>query len=114
MLGALVAVLRVVGFIWALGGVFIMLNARAVGDTDGGRWVFVGGALTFVAGLLLAVASPWALVPIGLLIVQQGAFHWRQSRALDPERPRPQPTQVVVAAAIGVLALLAFWPAVTG
>lgn len=110
MSGALVAVLRVVGLLWAIGGVFIMLNARRGDDPDAVRWVFVGGALSFVAGLLLLVGSPWALVTIALLLLQQGAFHLRQIRALPRGTPRPRPTQLLAAALIGVLALLAHAP----
>ncbi len=112
MAGALIALLRVIGLIWAVGGVFIMLNARAAGDSEATRWLFTGGALSFAAGLLLLTASPWALGPIALLTLQQAAFHWRRGRAIGSARPRP--IQVLAAVAIGVLAVLAYWPTLRG
>ena len=93
----LVAVLRVLGLIWAIGGVIIMRNARAAGDTDALRWVFLGGALTFGAGLFLAAGSRWAAIPAVLLVAHQAWFHWRQVRDLPPGAPRPRPTHAVIA-----------------
>jgi hypothetical protein len=106
MTAIVLAILRVVGLIWAIGAVFIMKNARAAGDSEAARWVFVGGALTFVAGLLLMVASRWAAIPAVLLVIQQGLFHWYQVRGLPPEVPRPPATQVVVAVLVAVATLI--------
>jgi hypothetical protein len=98
--------LRVVGLIWAIGAVLIMRNARALGDTDGARWVFTGGVLTFAAGILLAAGSRWALIPAVLVAIQQGVFHWRQVRALPPGAPRPNPNQVRIAVVVAVATLV--------
>jgi len=107
MLTAIVLViLRVLGLVWAIGAVFIMKNARAAGDSEAARWVFVGGALTFAAGLLLVAASRWAAIPAVLLALQQGVFHWRQVRTLPEGAPRPNPTQVVVAVLVSVATLI--------
>ena len=59
---------------------------------------------------VLRVGSPWALVTIALLLLQQGAFHLRRTRALPPGDPRPRPTQLLAAAVIGLLALLVHAP----
>jgi hypothetical protein len=106
MTAVVVVILRVVGLIWAIGAVFIVNNARAAGRSDAARWVLVGGVLTFVAGIMLAAGSRWAAIPAVLLAVQQGAFHWRQTRALEPGAPRPDPTQVRVAVVVAVATLI--------
>jgi len=106
MTAVVLAVLRVVGLIWAIGAVFIMKNARAAGDSDPARWVFVGGALTFVAGLLLMVASRWAAIPVVALVIQQGLFHWFYVRTMPPDAPRPPATQIVVAFLVAVATLI--------
>lgn len=106
---ALVAILRVIGLIWAVGAVFIMRNARATGDSDAARWVFAGGALTFVAGLFLLIGSRWAAVPAALLALQQIAFHLRQRRALPPGTVPARPLHLQVAVVVGAAILLAAW-----
>ncbi|MCH8952641.1 MAG: hypothetical protein IID49_11030, partial [Proteobacteria bacterium] len=82
MTAIIVVILRLVGLVWAIGAVFIIKNARASGGSDAARWVFVGGVLTFVAGIMLAAGSRWAAIPAVLVAIQQGVFHWRQTRAL--------------------------------
>jgi len=109
MTAVLVAVLRVVGLIWAIGAVFIMRNARAAGDSDALRWVFAGGALTFVAGIFLMVGSRWAAVPAVLLAVHQAVFHIRQTRALPPGAEPPSPVHVRIAVVVAAATLLAVW-----
>ena len=106
MTGIAVTILRVLGLIWAIGAVFIMRNARATGDSDAARWVFFGGALTFGAGMLLIVASRWAVIPAVLLAVQQAAFHWHQAKTLPPGMPRPNPAHVIVAAVVAVAVVI--------
>jgi hypothetical protein len=106
MTAIVVVILRLVGLIWAIGAVFIMKNARAAGGTDAARWLFVGGALTFVAGIMLAAGSRWAAIPTVLVAIQQGVFHWRQTRALAPGAPRPNPTQVQVAVVVAVATVI--------
>lgn len=103
---AVLVILRVVGLIWAIGAVFIMKNARAAGDSDAARWIFVGGALTFAAGLLLVAASRWAAIPAVLLVIQQGLFRWYFVRMLPPGVPRPPVTQLAVAILVAVTALI--------
>ena len=97
---------RVVGLIWAIGAVLIMRNARELGDTDGARWVFAGGALLFFAGVMLVAGSLWALIPAVLVAIQQGVFHWRQIRALEPGAPRPNPNQVRIAVVVAMATLV--------
>ena len=106
---AMAMLLLVIGLIWAVGGVVIMKNARAAGDGDAARWVFVGGALTFAAGLLIAAASKYAAIPVVLLVIQQVAFHWRQTRALPEGAPRPGTfhLQIAVMVAIATVILVA-------
>jgi hypothetical protein len=106
MTAIILAILRVLGLIWAIGAVFIMKNARAAGDSEASRWVFVGGVLTFAAGLLLVVASKWAAIPAVLLAIQQGLFHWRQVRTLPPDVPRPNPSQVMIAMLVAVATVI--------
>ncbi len=89
--------LRIVGLIWAIGAVFIMKNARASGDSDAARWIFVGGVLTFCAGILLAAASRYAAIPAVLLVLQQGAFHWRQTKSLPLGAARPSTIHLQIA-----------------
>lgn len=102
MTAIIVIFLRIVGLIWAIGAVFIMKNARDMDDRDAARWVFTGGVLTFVAGILLAAGSRWAITPVVLLAVQQAVFHWRQTRGLPPDAERPSPTQVRIAVLVAV------------
>ena len=90
MTAIIVVILRLVGLVWAIGAVFIIKNARASGGSDAARWVFVGGVLTFVAGIMLAAGSRWAAIPAVLVAIQQGVFHWRQTRALRPARRGPR------------------------
>jgi hypothetical protein len=106
MIAFLAVVLRVVGLIWAIGAVLIMRNARALGDSDAARWVFAGGVLTFVAGLMLVAGSRWAAIPAVLVAIQQGIFHWRQIRALPPGAPRPNPIQVRIAVIVALATLV--------
>ncbi|HSF94616.1 MAG TPA: hypothetical protein VLA52_06270 [Thermohalobaculum sp.] len=106
MTAAIVVILRVIGLIWAIGSVFIMRNARAAGDSDAARWVFVGGVLTFAAGLLLAAASRWAVLPAVLLAVQQALFHWRQAKLMPPDAPRPNPAHVAIATMVALAAAI--------
>ena len=106
MTAIVLVVLRVLGLIWAIGAVFIIKNARAAGGSEAGRWVLVGGLLTFVTGLLLLAASRWAAIPAVMLAIQQGAFHWRQARTLPPEIPRPNPSQVIVAVLVALATLI--------
>ena len=110
MTAIVVVILRVVGLIWAIGAVFIINNARAAGGVKGGsdaaRWVLVGGVLTFAAGIMLAAGSRWAAIPAVLVALQQGVFRWRQTRALAPGAPRPNPTQVWVAVVVAVATLI--------
>jgi hypothetical protein len=101
MLTFFTVALRVVGLIWAIGAVLIMRNARELGDTDGARWVFAGGVLTFAAGLMLAAGSRWVLVAI-----QQGVFHGRQIRVLPPGAPRPSANQVRIAVIVAMATLV--------
>ena len=96
MTAIIVVILRVVGLIWAIGAVFIMKNARASGGSDAARWVFVGGVLTFAASRMPAV----------LVAIQQGVFHWRQTRALAPGAPRPAPHQVRIAVLVAAATLI--------
>ncbi|MFQ5566491.1 MAG: hypothetical protein ACE5EU_09030 [Paracoccaceae bacterium] len=106
MTAIIVTILRVVGVIWAIGAVFIMNNARASGWSDAARWVFVGGVLTFVAGIMLAAGSRWAAIPAVLVAIQQGVFHWRQTRDLPPGAPRPAPHQVRIAVLVATATLI--------
>jgi len=106
MTAIIVVILRLVGLVWAIGAVFIMKNARAHRTAEAARWVFVGGALTFVAGIMLAAGSRWAALPAVLVAIQQGVFHWRQTRAPAPGAPRPSPTQVQVAVVVAVATLI--------
>lgn len=106
MTAIIVIILRIVGVIWAVGAVLIMKNARASGDTDAARWVFVGGALTFVAGLMLAAGSRFAVIPAVLVVLQQAAFHWRQTRALPAEAPRPSTVHIQIALVVAVATLI--------
>ncbi len=106
MTAILVVILRVVGLIWAIGAVFIMRNARASGGSDAARWVFVGGVLTFAAGILLAAGSRWAAIPAVLVAIQQGVFHWRQTKALAPGAEQPNPGQVRIAVLVAAATLI--------
>lgn len=106
MITAIVILLRLVGVIWAVGAVLIMKNARASGDSDAARWLFVGGALTFVAGLMLAAGSRFAAIPVVLVVIQQTAFHWRQTRALPPGAPRPTTVHIQIALVVAVATLI--------
>ena len=106
MTAIVVVILRLVGLIWAIGAVFIMKNARASGGSDAARWVFVGGVLTFAAGILLAAGSRWAAIPAVLVAIQQGGFHWRQTRNLTPGAPRPTPHQVRIAVLVAAATLI--------
>ena len=106
MTAIIVIILRIIGLIWAIGAVLIMKNARASGDTDAARWVFVGGALTFAAGLLLAAGSRFAVIPALLVVIQQGIFHWRQTRDLPAGAPRPSTVHIQIALLVAVAILI--------
>ena len=106
MTAIIVVILRLVGLVWAIGAVFIIKNARASGGSDAARWVFVGGVLTFVAGIMLAAGSRWAAIPAVLVAIQQGVFHWRQTRALAPGAPRHTPHQVQIAVLVATATLI--------
>lgn len=97
-------ILRIVGLIWAVGAVLIIRNARAHGDSEAARWVLAGGILTMATGLLLVAASRWAVPLAILLAAQQAVFHWRQSRILPPDMPRPNPSHVIVAILVALAA----------
>ena len=104
MIEILTLILRLIGAVWAVGAVFIMMNALRIGRSAEARWVLAGGALTLVAGLLLVLGSSWAVYAAVLVAVQQAVFHWRRSRALGGEAPRP--TQVWIALAVAAMAML--------
>ena len=106
MTEVLVIILRVIGLIWAIGAVSIMHNALVLGGSDAARWVFVGGVLTFVAGVMLAAGSQWAAIPAVLVALQQWVFHRRQILALPPGAPRPSPNQVRVAVLVATATLI--------
>ncbi len=106
MTAVIAIALRIVGLIWAIGAVFIMKNARAAGDSDEARWVFVGGVLTFAAGILLAAASRYAAIPAVLLVGQQAAFHWRQTKALPPGAERPSTIHLQIALLVAVATVI--------
>ena len=106
MTTVIVILLRLVGVIWAVGAVLIMKNARASGDTDSARWVFVGGALTFVAGLMLAAGSRFAAIPAVLVVIQQAVFHWRQTRALPPGARQPSTLHIQIALVVAVATVI--------
>jgi len=101
-----VAIIRVIGLIWAIGSVSIIRNARSANDEDARRWIIVGGVLTFVAGLLMLVASRWAVVPVLLLVAQQGVFHLRQAKRLPEGAARPNPAHVIIAAMVAAVVVL--------
>ncbi len=104
MIEILALVLRLIGVVWAVGAVFIIANAVAMGRSTEARWVLAGGVLTLVAGVLLALAHPWAVIAAVIVAIQQAFFHWRRTRALGGRAPRP--TQVWVALAVAATAML--------
>lgn len=105
---ALVWVLRLMGVIWIIGGVFVIQTARttilidratdkierltgelgvslddqpvASSEQDRGRdrWLLIGGILTLVCGAGLVASSRLVLVPLTLLVVHQGLYARRQ------------------------------------
>lgn len=104
MLEILALILRLIGVVWAVGAVFIIANALRLGRSAEARWVLAGGALTFVAGAMLALGSPWAVIAAVAVAVEQAVFHWLQTRRLGREAPRP--TQVWIALAVAAVAML--------
>ena len=104
MLEILTLVLRVIGVAWAIGALYIISNALKMGRSTEARWVLAGGALTLVAGILLALASPWGAVAAVAVAIQQAIFHWRRARELGTQAPRP--TQVWIALAVAAMAML--------
>lgn len=104
MIEILTLILRLVGVAWAVGALFIIANAVKMGRSTEARWLLAGGVLTLTAGILLALAHPLGAVAAVIVAVQQAFFHWRRSRALGGETPRP--TQVWIALAVAATAML--------
>lgn len=104
MIEILSLLLRLIGVAWAIGALFIISNALQLGRSTEARWVLAGGALTLVAGVLLALASPLGAIAAVAVAVQQAVFHWRRTRALGRQAPRP--TQVWIALAVAAMAML--------
>lgn len=104
MIEILTLVLRVIGFAWAVGALFIIANAVKMGRSTEARWVLVGGVLTLIAGVMLVLAHPLGAVAAVIVAVQQSVFHWRRNRALGGDAPRP--TQVWIALAVAATAML--------
>ena len=104
MIEILTLILRLVGAVWAVGALFIIANAVRMGRSAEARWVLAGGVLTLAAGVLLALAHPYAVIAAVIVAIQQSFFHWRRARALGAEAPRP--TQVWVARAVAATAML--------
>lgn len=104
MLEILALVLRLIGVVWAIGALFIIANALKLGHSAEARWLLAGGTLTLVAGILLALANPWAVIAAVAVAVEQAVFHWLRTRRLGREAPRP--TQVWIALAVAALAML--------
>lgn len=99
--GILTIVLQVFGVLWAIGGAFVInemrlalfvdkaidqieLGVESIGveAEDRGRtyWLLIGGVLTLLSGAGLMAASPYALIPLVILVAHQGLYAWRQYR----------------------------------
>ena len=104
MVETLALILRAIGVVWAVGGLFIVGNALGMGRSAEARWILAGGALTVVAGVLLALASPYAAIAAVVVAVQQSFFHWLRARRLGRDAPRP--VQVWIALAVAATAML--------
>jgi hypothetical protein len=104
MIEIITTALRVIGAVWAVGGLVIVGNALQMGRSAEARWVLAGGALTMAAGVLLALASSWAAIAAVAVAVEQAFFHWLRARKLG--RDAPWPTQVWVALAVATMVML--------
>jgi hypothetical protein len=104
MTETLALILRAVGAVWAIGGLFIVANALKLGRSAEARWVLAGGALTVTAGVLLALGSPWAVIAAVAVAVEQAFFHWLRAREIG--RAAPRPMQVWIALAVAAAAML--------
>lgn len=80
--------LRLFGLFWIMGGAFTLRQARQSRFMDVvleqltqeredplvTRFLWLGGILTILSGVGLAIASRWGLIPLGLLVASQAIY----------------------------------------
>lgn len=141
--------LKTFGVLWVLGGAFVIRQSwveifldraidkvetlsKALGadgpdvPNDPGRayWLLVGGILTVLSGIGLIVTHRYVLIPLSLLVVQQGLYAWRQWRmaeradseeAAEDARMTPQARNgAIIAVGVWVVVLSLAWTGAIG
>jgi len=125
--------LRAWGVFWMVAGIFTLEQARKTTFIDQvldalqpnapenplvRRFLYVGGALTLLSGVSLAMANPWSPLVVGVLVVSQGiyfALQYRRWLRANTEEVREEATvkpatrnAFVVSVVIWGLSLAAF------
>ncbi len=104
--------LRLFGLFWIAGGAFVLRYARLASQLDRvldamqphpedrlvSRFLWVGGLLTLLSGLGLALASRWAIAPLAALIASQLAYIAIQDRRFRKAETDAERTAATVAA----------------